>query len=127
MLSASPSRPWASLGVAAPYPARMGEGWVCPECQRRFGRRNQSHECLPARSVDEYYAERPDWERPIFDAIREHLDVFEDVHVEALEVGVFFKRLRTFAELRPRKGRLTLSVLLSRRLRHPRIVKRWEG
>jgi len=34
---------------------------------------------------------------------------------------------RTVAELRPRRGRVTLSVLLSRRLRHPRIVKRWEG
>jgi uncharacterized protein DUF5655 len=53
--------------------------------------------------------------------------MFDDLHIEALEVGIFFKRLRTFAELRPRRGRVTLSVLLSRRLRHPRIVKRWEG
>jgi uncharacterized protein DUF5655 len=102
-------------------------GWTCPECGRTFGRRNQSHECLPAKSIDEYFAERPDWERPIFEEILAHLEMFDDLHIEALEVGIFFKRLRTFAELRPRRGRVTLSVLLSRRLRHPRIVKRWEG
>src|SRR5689334_16598908 len=105
----------------------MPGGWTCPNCERTFGRRNQSHECLPATSVDDYFAARPDWERPIFEEIREHLELVGDVRVEALEVGIFFKRVRTFAELRPRKGRLTLSMLLSRRLRHPRIVKRWEG
>jgi hypothetical protein len=77
--------------------------------------------------VDDYYAARPDWERPIFEAIREHLEVVGEVRVEAVEVGIFFKRSRTFAELRPKRERLALSVLLSRRLRHPRVVRRWEG
>jgi hypothetical protein len=102
-------------------------GWTCPECARTFGRRNQSHECLPAVSVDEYFAARPDWERPIFEEVLDHLEMVGEVRVEAVEVGIFFKRLRTFAELRPMRNRLRLSVLLSRRLRHPRIVKRWEG
>jgi len=78
-------------------------------------------------SVDEYFAERPEWERPIFEEVLDHLEMVGDVRVEAVTVGIFFKRLRTFAELRPRRGRVTLSVLLSRRLRHPKIVKRWEG
>jgi hypothetical protein len=78
-------------------------------------------------TVDEYFADRPTWEKPIFDAVRDHLELIGDVQVEAVDVGIFFKRLSTFAELRPRRNRLTLSVLLSRRLRDPRIVKRWEG
>jgi hypothetical protein len=77
--------------------------------------------------VDAYFATRPDWERPIFEAVREHLDTVGDVRVEAVGVGIFFKRSRTFAELRPKRDRLVLSVLLSRRLQHPRIVRRWEG
>jgi Domain of unknown function (DUF5655) len=101
--------------------------WTCPECQRPFGRRNQSHQCLPAMSLDEYFAARPDWERAIFDEVLDHLEMVGDVTVEAVEVGIFFKRSRTFAELRPMRNRLRLSVLLSRRLRHPRIVKRYEG
>jgi Domain of unknown function (DUF5655) len=102
-------------------------GWTCPECQRSFGRRNQSHECVPAKSIDEYFADRPEWERPIFEEIADHLEFVGDVQVEAVDVGVFFKRARTFAELRPMRNRLRLSVLLSRRLKHPRIVRRWEG
>jgi hypothetical protein len=50
-----------------------------------------------------------------------------DVRVEAVDVGIFFKRSRTFAELRPKRDRLALSVLLSRRLRDARVVKRYEG
>jgi hypothetical protein len=78
-------------------------------------------------SVDDYFAERPTWERPIFEEVLDHLEMVGEVRVEAVTVGIFFKRLRTFAEIRPRKGRVTLSVLLSRRLRHPKIVKRYEG
>ncbi len=102
-------------------------GWTCPNCQRTFGRRNQSHECTPGKSVDDYFAERPAWERPIFEEIAEHLEFVGDVVVEAVDVGIFFKRARTFAELRPMRNRLRLMVMLSRRMRHPRIVRRWEG
>lgn len=109
-------------------PRRSAEvGWTCPECRRPFARRNQSHQCTPATTVDDYYAARPDWERPIFEAIIEHLEMVGEVRVEAVDVGIFFKRSRTFAELRPKRDRLALSVLLSRRLRHPRVVKRYEG
>ena len=101
--------------------------WVCPNCARSFGRRNQSHECAPGMSVDAYFERRPAWERPIFEEISEHLEFVGDVLVEAVDVGIFFKRARTFAELRPMRNRLRLMVLLSRRLRHPRIVRRYEG
>lgn len=77
--------------------------------------------------LDDYFDERPPWERPIFDEIAEHLEIVGDVRIEAVSVGIFFKRAHTFAELRPMRNRLRLSVLLSRRLRHPRIVRRWEG
>ena len=110
-----------------PSPKPADGGWTCPECQRLFGRRNQSHQCTPATTVDDYYAGRPTWERPIFEAVLDHVQTVGDVRVEAVEVGIFFKRSRTFAELRPRRDRLRLSVLLSRRLRHARVVKRWEG
>ncbi len=49
------------------------------------------------------------------------------MRVEAVQVGILFKRSRTFAELRPRRDRVVLSVLLSRRMDHPRIVKIWHG
>lgn len=47
--------------------------WTCPSCERSFGRRNQSHECAPALTVEEYFATGPEFERPIFEVVREHL------------------------------------------------------
>jgi uncharacterized protein DUF5655 len=78
-------------------------------------------------SLDEYFASRPDWERPIFERLREHLDQVGPLRIEAVTVGVFFRRTRTFAELRPMRNRLRLSLLLSRPLQDPRIVRTWHG
>ena len=106
--------------------ASPGE-WTCAECGRQFGRRNQAHECTPAMTLDEYFAQRPARERAIFDVVAEHLEEVGTVRIEAVQVGILFKRSRTFAELRPRRDRVVLSILLSRRLDHPRIVKKWHG
>ena len=77
--------------------------WTCPECGRRFGRRGQSHDCAPALSLDEYFSTGPPHERPIFDAVMAHIDTLSGVHVEPVSVGIFFKRGRTFAQLRPKE------------------------
>jgi len=74
-------------------------------------------------SVDQYYAERPDAERAIFEAVRGHLASLGPVIVEPVNVGVLFKRRRTFAELRPMKRWLSLSFGLNRRVDHPRIAR----
>jgi hypothetical protein len=102
-------------------------GWTCPECGRSFGRRNQSHECAPAMALEEYFATARELERPIFEAVVAHLEQVGAVHVEFVQVGILFKRRRTFAELRPRRNRVVLSLLLSRPLQHARIVKTWRG
>ena len=43
--------------------------------------------------------------------------------IEFVQVGIFFKRARTFAELRPQTKRIVLSVLLSRLVRDERISR----
>jgi uncharacterized protein DUF5655 len=98
--------------------------WTCPECARRFGRRGQSHECAPALSIEDYFSTGPEWERPIFEAVRAHLDTLDDVHVEPVSVGIFFKRGKTFAELRPRVRWAALSFVLPAPVAHPRITRR---
>ena len=97
--------------------------WTCPACDREFGRFNQSHVCLPAMSVDEYFAARLPRDRAIFDAVLACLADVGEVHVEAVGVGVLIKRTRTFSELRPRRDGLVLSVLLSRAVEHPKITR----
>jgi hypothetical protein len=105
----------------------MRETWTCPECQRGFGRTNQSHTCAPAMSLEQYFASGPPYERGIYEAVAEHLASIGPLQTEAVSVGIFFKRARTFAELRPKRNRVVLSFLLSRPLEHARIVKTWRG
>jgi hypothetical protein len=101
--------------------------WTCPECNRTFGRRNQSHQCAPAMTEQEYFATGMQLERQVHDAVKGHLANLDPLQVEYVSVGIFFKRSRTFAELRPMRDRVRLSVLLSRRLQHPRFVRAYRG
>jgi hypothetical protein len=103
---------------------RRVPGWTCPACRRRFGRRNQSHECAPTMPIEEYFATGPAHERPVFEAVLEHLESIGPVHVEPLSVGIVFKRAKTFAELRPMTRWVALWLPLSTVVDDPRIARR---
>ncbi len=103
--------------------------WTCPDCHRRFGKRNQQHECAPAMELQEYFSTGPDRERPIFDAVWRHLSTLADddgegVYVEPLSVGIFFKGRTTFAQLRPMTRWVALSFNLDRRLHSDRLSRK---
>jgi hypothetical protein len=92
--------------------------WDCPECGRRFSRRSQMHECAPAMTLDEYFSTGPERERPIFEAVMAHLATVGPVHVEPVSVGIFLKRSRSFAQLRPMQRWVALSFSLPRKVDH---------
>jgi hypothetical protein len=75
-------------------------------------------------SLEEYFSTGPERERPIFQAVMAHLDTVGPVHVEPVSVGIFLKRDRSFAELRPMRSWVALSFSLSRLVRHPRITRK---
>ena len=104
----------------------MNNMWTCPGCQRRFRRANQSHDCAPAMSLDEYFSTGPAHERPIYEAVMRHLDTVGPVHVEPVSVGIFLKRAQTFAQLRPKDRWVALSFSLPRRVQHERIIRKVE-
>ena len=98
--------------------------WTCPDCARVFGRTRQGHECAPAMSLEDYFSTGPERERPIFDAVMEHLDTVGPVHVEPVSVGIFLKRGRSFAQLRPMPHWVALSFSVSRPVSHRLIVRK---
>jgi hypothetical protein len=49
------------------------------------------------------------------------------VHVEPVSVGIFLKRPRKFAELRPKQKWVALFFVLSRSVDHPRIARKLHG
>jgi hypothetical protein len=95
--------------------------WTCPACGRSFGKRGQSHVCAPTIPVGEYLGRLDEDKRACCEAVLAFLEQMDDVIVEAAEVGLLIKRGSTFAELRPKRGRMQMSVTLRRPLEHPRI------
>lgn len=82
------------------------------------------HECAPAMTLDDYLSTGPPHERPIAEAVIDHVSGLGDVHVEPVSVGLFFKGTRTFAELRPRDRWCALSFSLRRKVTHPTITRK---
>jgi hypothetical protein len=81
-------------------------------------------------ALDDYFSTGPPWERPIFEAVRAHLDSLGPVYIEPVSVGIFFKSTRTFAQLRPMAKWSALSFSLPRIVEHPSIgrkVQSWAG
>lgn len=75
-------------------------------------------------TVDEYFSTGPPHERPVFDAVLARLTPVGEIHVEPVSVGIFLKRARTFAELRPMSEWVAVGFSLPRVARHPLIVRK---
>jgi hypothetical protein len=75
-------------------------------------------------SLEEYFSTGPERERPIYEAVRAHLDTLGPVHVEPVSVGIFFKRPGRIAQLRPKTKWVELTFSLSHPAQHPRIVRK---
>ena len=71
----------------------------------------------------EYFASGPEFEKPIYDEVAPFVASFGDVIVEFVQVGVFFKAKRTFAELRPLTKWTNLTFHLGREVKHPQIQR----
>ena len=91
--------------------------WECPRCDRRFGQANRPHVCAPAMAIDAYFVDAEPGDREIYEAVAEALIDCGPVEIEAVSVGIFFKRSRTFVELRPRKRGMACSMILPARAR----------
>jgi hypothetical protein len=95
--------------------------WRCADCGRSFGRANQSHQCDPALSLEQYLAKQPAERRSTYEAVLRVLRKLGPVDIDPVGVGIMVKRARTFCELRPRRNAVELSFKLSEPLAHPRI------
>lgn len=99
--------------------------WTCPACDRRFGKANQSHECAPALSIEEYFETGPAFEPPIFEAVLAHLQSLDpDIWYEPVSVGIFFKRRTSFVQLRTKSKWVALCFNLDRKLTHDRLSRK---
>lgn len=98
--------------------------WTCSDCNRSFGKTNQHHMCAPGLSIEEFFASSHERERPIYEAIRDHLEDLGDVWVEAVQVGIFFKNGPMFAEIRPKKKWVAVTFKLPVKLASGRLSRK---
>jgi hypothetical protein len=75
-------------------------------------------------SLEDYLATGPAHERPVFDAVMSHMRQVGPVHVEPVSVGIFLKKSRTFAELRPMTKWVAVSFSLLHPARHKLITRK---
>jgi hypothetical protein len=97
--------------------------WICPSCEREFGRARQSHVCVPGCTVEETFAGRPGYQRAAYDLIAAHLGTLGPLYVDAVRVGVFLSGDRKFAEVRPKARSLSVALSLPRPVRDPRVAR----
>lgn len=75
-------------------------------------------------TVEEYFSTGPSHERPVYEAIMAHMSGVGPVHVEAVSVGIFLKKARTFVELRPMAKWVAVSFSLPRPAHHRTITRK---
>ncbi|MGH3712062.1 MAG: DUF5655 domain-containing protein [Micromonosporaceae bacterium] len=97
--------------------------WICPRCDREFGRANQSHVCVPGCTVDDCFAGRPAYQREIYDRLVAYVATLGPYHADVVSIGVFLKHQRTFVEVRPKARALSLELVLPDRRDDPRFAR----
>lgn len=98
--------------------------WTCPICDRSFARTGQGHTCEPTAPLEQYLAGWPDGDAEIAWRVIDVVESCGPVDVEAAQVGLFFKTSRSIVQLRPKKNRLELMVIVARPVDGSRVRRR---
>jgi endogenous inhibitor of DNA gyrase (YacG/DUF329 family) len=93
--------------------------WRCPECDRVFANRNQTHSC-GRYSLDALFEGKSTEVRAIFDAVHGMLRAIGPVRVLPEKTRIAFQVRMSFAQLTPRRRWVDGHVVLARRLECPR-------
>jgi Domain of unknown function (DUF5655) len=76
-------------------------------------------------TLEDYFSTGPSFERPVFDAVIEHLNTLGDPFLEPVSVGVFVKRDGVgVLQLRPMTKWVALSLFMPRALHDRRISRK---
>jgi hypothetical protein len=97
--------------------------WVCPRCDREFGRARQAHVCVPGITPEELLSRHPAWVGEIYAPIITHLRSLGPIHEDAVNVGIFLLSDHKLAEFRPRVRSTQLALSLPDPVESPRVSR----
>ena len=98
--------------------------WGCPSCGREFDRPRQAHVCSTGLDLNDVLASHPPWQRQAYDAMVDPLRLLGDLHEDPVGVGVFLKRQRKLAEVRPMATLVKVAAFLPTAVASPAVVRR---
>ena len=93
--------------------------WRCPQCNRRFANRNQTHTC-GLHDLDHHFARRDPLVRELYDIVVAAVRAIGPVIILPEKTRIAFQVRMSFAQVSPRSRWLDGHVVLARRLEHPR-------
>ena len=97
--------------------------WVCPRCDRPFGRPNRPHTCIPGMPLEVWLGERTEPQRRAAEAVLRVVRRHQGITVEAVSVGVLVKRERTIIELRSKQRWLDVAFITAQPIDSERIAR----
>jgi hypothetical protein len=105
--------PKAGEEVSAPNPDVPVGFWECPICQRRFGKVNQGHFCVPDKSPDDHLAGKPEAIILAFDALLRALGDLENLNFGAAVTTIVFTHRVAFLIVKPTSKALNINFYLT--------------
>lgn len=93
--------------------------WRCPECERTFANRNQTHTCARLRTVDDHFDGKDATVRELFDAFVAALRGIGEVSILPEKTRIAFHVRMSFAQITPRRQHLDGHLVLARRVDDP--------
>jgi uncharacterized protein DUF5655 len=97
--------------------------WACPQCQRTFANRNQSHSCGNVGALEAHFDRRPPAVRALFDAFAARVQEIGPVTVLPEKTRIAFHIRMSFAAVMIRNDALIGHLVLPRRVDDPRFHK----
>lgn len=93
--------------------------WRCPECDRTFANRNQTHTCARLRTVDDHFEGKDALLRELFDAFVARLRTIGDFSILPEKSRIAFHVRMSFAQVTPKRRWLDGHLVLARRVDDP--------
>jgi hypothetical protein len=97
--------------------------WCCPECNRRFANRNQSHACQTPGTLASHFKGKKPGLRAIFDKLRQAAEKNGPVTVLPEKTRIAFQVRMSFAAFVIRRNWVDGHLVLARRLENPRFCR----
>ncbi|HEX6049366.1 MAG TPA: DUF5655 domain-containing protein [Gemmatimonadaceae bacterium] len=97
-----------------------GALWRCPQCERLFANRVQTHTCAGLHELEHHFRGRESIVRDLYDRVVTAIERIGPVIVLPEKTRIAFQVRMSFAQVTPRRQWLDGHVVLARRLEHPR-------